>query len=139
MSTERCTYCGGTIPAASQAFVYQDHVVCRNCKDSLEKRKSKTYSPRYSSKVIQKEQAAFLRSDANRLIVYTICFSLSPAVIVCLLENKYHIFFRHSIVDDLFFLFFLIAIFLFGVVLAVWRTVNKPQEKESLRNKTEKE
>ena len=105
INAEKCTNCGGAIPAMSQAFVHHDKVVCRTCKDELD---ASTVPCRF-------------------LMIYIICFALPPAALVGFLEHRYHIFFRYSHNGEALIVFGSVAVFLFGVVLAVWRTANKPK------------
>ena len=98
--------CGRTIPATSQAFVYHDNVVCRTCKEGLD------------------------ASTIPNIVIYIICFAIAPAVLVGFLEARYHIFFRYGHDGEALIVFCSVAVFLFYVVLAVRRTVNKAKEKE---------
>ena len=66
-----------------------------------------------------------LRPESIRLIIYVICFSIAPAILICIIVDECSFIKKNSDMMGPF--FFLVAIFLFGVVLSVVRMVNRPK------------
>jgi hypothetical protein len=71
----------------------------------------------------------------NRLTVYVICFSIAASVLIGFLDLRYGIFFKGHDEVGAFFVGLLSAIFLFGIVLSIWRMVNRPKPPEKIIEK----